>query len=410
MSSGVSINRNKIITSIATLFSGSFVAQGMTAVTLLLTARQLQVDNYGQYAACITLTSMLAIVFSLGLDIWLLREGGKAPQRIGEIAGSVLGIKGLLGIAWVLILFMAAPLFNQQSFPTALLRWSVILLWSDTLFATCLTAFKSSMHNRTPSILEAGADTLWFACTLVLMGYGALHPEAYMKIRVLVSLMALTLSILILVRRFQLNFVPAIAREALSQFFHFALSDFLGMVTMRVDVVIISVTLGTTATGLYSPAVGLVNMAFLAPMAIYWVMLPVLSNLYKNHVDQAWITAKRTVWLSLAVGLGLTLLYFFGAPFLPVILGPSYEGSVAVLRILSWILLFKCGSFAMATILVARNLQARRTLIQVVAASMNIILNLLIVYKYGINGVAVVYVLTEIVLFSGYSGSVWRSK
>jgi polysaccharide transporter, PST family len=177
-----------------------------------------------------------------------------------------------------------------------------------------------------------------------------------------------------------------------------------------VDVVIISVTLGTTATGLYSPAVGLVNMAFLAPMAIYWVMLPVLSNLYKNHVDQARITAKRTVWLSLAVGLGLTLLYFFGAPFLPVILGPSYEGSVAVLRILSWILLFKCGSFAMATILVARNLQARRTLIQVVAASMNIILNLLIVYKYGINGVAVVYVLTEIVLFSGYSGSVWRSK
>jgi hypothetical protein len=90
----INIDRSKIIANIATLFSGSIVAQGMTALTLLLTARQLQVDSYGQYAACITLTSMLSILFSLGLDIWLLREGGKAPHQIGDLAGSVLGVKG----------------------------------------------------------------------------------------------------------------------------------------------------------------------------------------------------------------------------------------------------------------------------------------------------------------------------
>jgi O-antigen/teichoic acid export membrane protein len=67
------LNRSKIFGSIATLFSGSVVAQGMTALALLLTARQLKVDAYGQYTACITITSMLSILFSLGLDVWLLR-------------------------------------------------------------------------------------------------------------------------------------------------------------------------------------------------------------------------------------------------------------------------------------------------------------------------------------------------
>jgi O-antigen/teichoic acid export membrane protein len=382
----------------------------MTALTLLLTARQLQVDSYGQYAACITLTSMMSILFSLGLDVWLLREGGKSPYLIGEISGSVLGIKGLFGLIWVIILFSLAPLFNQQSFPSPLLRWSIILLWSDTLFATCLTTFKSALHNRTPSILEASADTVWFGLTLVLMGYGLIQPEAYLKIRVFVSLIALSFSLFFLVRRFHLHFNLSFARQALAGFFHFAASDFLAMITMRADVIIISVTIGKTATGLYSPAVGLVNMAFLAPMAIYWVMLPVLSNLYKHHPEQAEKTALRTIFLSLLVGVGLTLLFFVGAPLITKLLGQSYVESIEVLKILSWVLLFKCGSFALATIIVAKNLQAKRTLIQVVAATSNIVLNFLIVYNFGINGVALVYVVTEIILFLGYSWYVWRTK
>jgi O-antigen/teichoic acid export membrane protein len=106
----------------------------------------------------------------------------------------------------------------------------------------------------------------------------------------------------------------------------------------------------------------------------------------------------------------LTFIYFVGAPLIIRLLGPSYSDSVEVLKILSWVLLFKCGSFAMATILVAKNLQAKRTLIQGIAVTFNIVVNLLIVYTYGINGVALVYVLTEIILFTGYSLYVWRSK
>jgi O-antigen/teichoic acid export membrane protein len=182
------------------------------------------------------------------------------------------------------------------------------------------------------------------------------------------------------------------------------------MITMRADVVIISVTIGKTATGLYSPAVGLVNMAFLAPMAIYSVMVPVLSNLYKHHPQQAHKTALRTILLSLLVGVGLAIIYNSGAPLITTLLGPSYEASVDTLKILSWVLLFKCGSFAFATIMVATNQQAKRTFIQVIAAMTNIILNFLIVFRFGINGVAFVYVITEIILFIGYAWYAWRMK
>jgi O-antigen/teichoic acid export membrane protein len=397
------INRSKIVGNIATLLSGSIVAQGMTAFALLITARQLKVDGYGQYTACITLTSMLSIIFSLGLDVWLLREGGRAPSRIAEIAGSVLSIKALIGLIWILGLWFIVPFFNQQSFPTTLLHWSVILLWSDTLLATCLTTFKSVLQTKTPAILEASADAIWFGLTLLLISLRMQQAEVYLRIRVLVSILALGITFIFLFRRFGLRFNLSIIRQAITEAFPFATSDFLSMINMRGDVVIVSLILGKTATGIYSPAVGLVNMAFLVPLAVYLVMVPVLSNLYNHHSQQAAKTAIRTIALSLMLGVGLTIVFILGSPLVVLVLGQSYTGSIQILKILSWVLLFKCGSYAMAAILVATDQQINRTNIQIIAALSNIVLNLIAVTWLGIQGVAYIYVLTEMILFGGYT-------
>jgi O-antigen/teichoic acid export membrane protein len=404
------LNRTKIAGSIATLFSGSAIAQGMTALALLFTARQLEVDKYGQYAACITITGLLSILFSLGLDVWVLREGGRTPSKIAMLASSVLSIKAFFGLIWISIFWLLAPLLNQQAFPLPLLRISIILTWSDMLLWTGLNVFKASLNNKYPSIIEASADAIWFGCTLLLINFDIMQPEIFLGIRLLVSLIALCVTLFLLLKRFGWHYDQSITLRAIKESLPFSSSEFLSMVTMRADVVIISIALGKTATGLYSPAVGLVNMAFLVPAAIHLVMLPVLSNLFKLHPMQAKKTALRTIILSLLIGIGLTLMFYLGSPLVVPLLGASFTGSVSILKILSWLLVFKCGSYAMAAILVATDQQVRRTTIQMIAAVVNITLNIIVVYRFGIIGVAFVYVLTEIVLFLGYSWFAIRQK
>ena len=397
------LNRSKIITNIATLFSGSVVAQGMTALALLFTARQLQVEGYGRYAACISVISMLSIFFSLGLDVWLLREGGRDPSHIAGIAGSVLSIKGIIGLAWIVLFWFVITLLNQQSFPRVLLHLSLILIWSDTILASCLTAFKAVLHNKIPAILEAGADATWFALTILLIFLGQRQPDTYLRTRTFVSLAALCIALLILIFKFNLHFNLVMVRKALREAFPFAGSELLAMINMRADVVIVSIILGATATGLYSPTVGLINMAFLVPLAVHLVMVPVLSNLFQHHAQQAVKTAFRTIALSLLIGICLSIVFFIFSPLLVVILGQSFSGSVEILKILSWVLLFKCVSYAMAAILVATDQQVNRANIQIVAALANIGFNLLVVNWLGIQGVAFVYVFTEIILMVGYT-------
>lgn len=380
----------------------------MTALALLLTARQLGVDGYGQYAACVALAGMTAIVFSLGLDLWLLREGGRSPGQLSQNAGSVLGIKAALGVVWMLGFNLLSPILKQETYPVALMRWSLVLILSDTLLATTLTAFKAALRNRTPATLEASADILWCGVTVGLIGLGINKPENYLMVRVLVSAAALLLGLGMLYQMVGLRFNAKAARQALRSAFPFAASEFLAMLTMRADVVIIGFMLGKTATGLYSPAVGLINMAFLAPMAVTMVLVPVLSSLYQTHPLQARRTAKNTVILMFGLGMLLSMGFALAAPLVTVLLGASYQGSVEILRILSLVLFFKCGSFGMAAILVAIDQQVKRVLVQGVAVAANILGNLAVVNWLGIRGVAWMYVLTEMVLLIGYTWVVWR--
>ena len=81
--------------------------------------------------------------------------------------------------------------------------------------------------------------------------------------------------------------------------------------------------------------------------------------------------------------------------------GAPYQGSGAVLAVLSGVLVLRCPSTALAAALVAVGWQTWRVGAQAVAAILNVVLNLLIVHQFGVMGVAKVYVFTEAILFLG---------
>ena len=396
------LNRRNVVQNIAALFSGSVVAQGMTALALLLTARQLGAATYGQYASCFILASFTSIVFSLGLDIWLLREGGRNPARMADAVGSVLAIKLVLGLGWLAAMLALSPLFDSSTFPTSLLQLSMVSIWLDTLFSTPLTAFKASLRNQYTSLLEGGADVAWFAITLALIAAGERQAANFIWARIAVQAIFLAIALVLVggIVRLQPNLVTA--RRAVRETLPFAASEFLAWTSMRVDVLIVALLLGKTEVGQYSPAVGIINAAFLIPAAVYLVVTPVLSNLFVTNVRQGWLTARRSLLLLLAVGVAMSAAMFLLAGPAAALLGQSFRGSRQVLQILSAILFVHSLSFGLAAILIAANLQTRRTVVQVVAVLVNVSLNLLVVRWAGIRGAAVVYVITEMVLFSGY--------
>ncbi len=410
--SGLRFDRRVIVSNILTLFSGSLVSQGMTSVALLITARQLEASVYGQYASAFVLAGFTSIVFNLGIDIWLLREGGRRPDTLSELLGSTLAIKAGLGLIWFVLLSSVAPYLNRlldsASFSPQLIRLSALSIWLDGALATLLTGYKARLRNRMTSVLQIGSGGLWLLGTLLLIGLGSSRAAHYMGARVLVSSAVLLVTLLLVGLEIGFKITSSMIARIARAVFPFAASEFLAWTSMRVDVLIIALTLGEREVGLYSPSVGLISAAFLIPATVYAVSTPVLSNLFMTNTRQAWLSARRMLLVLVLLGAVMAVTVLAGAGLVTQLLGPSFSGSREVLRRLAPIPFIHSLTFGMAAILVATNRQGHRVLVQVVAVSINATINSFIVRIAGIRGVALVYVFTEMVLLSGYAWIVFK--
>jgi O-antigen/teichoic acid export membrane protein len=410
------LTRRDIFRHITLVFSGSAIAQGVTALALLAIARRLGAVHYGQYAACYTLASFASIIFNLGMDSWLLREGGRTPERLNKLAGSVIAIRGLGGALWLVGMVLFALLTNsnsefiRQRLPASVLILSALVVWLDSILAASLVTFRAALRNQIGSPIEAGVDALWLLITVFLFASGERRAEAYLATRAMVLILGLTISTVLLWNIVRLQPDRAIAMQIIRESPPFASADFLAWSLARLDVMIVTFTLGERAVGIYSPAVSLVSALFLVPYAVYGVMVPVLSRLYPHNPRQMRLTTMRMLLLLTAIGLGLAGVTFLGTPLVVAILGKSYGETLVILRIICILLTFKCPNMGIAGVIVVMGRQAKRVGVQVVAVGFNLIFNLLVVYRYGIRGVAVVYVLTELLLLIGYSWVALRKE
>jgi O-antigen/teichoic acid export membrane protein/SAM-dependent methyltransferase len=391
------------------LFSSSALTQGLTALAILFTARQLGAAIYGQYTASFVLASILRMGCNLGLDAWLLREAGRTPKRLAELTGGVLAFKLAGTLPWMLGMGLLALVLNHDTFPPSVLLLSAAAAWFDGLLNTTLTAFRAALRNKYTLLIEASSDSAWLLGTLGLALAGSRQPAEYMLLRSLTLLISLVAAIWLVQRRLGLRLNWRSARQALQHAPAYALADLLGAVTARLDVTIVALTIGKQATGLYSPAVSIMNALFLVPYSVYLVMVPVLSPLFTaERRRQAWQMGQRfTGLLALLGGALAVLIGLFAAP-ITSLLGPSYQASTGILQILSPLVFFKSLSYGVTALLVASGQTRRRAPVQALVVVFNAVANLAVVYQAGILGVAWVYVVTEVLLFLGYLWAAWR--
>jgi O-antigen/teichoic acid export membrane protein len=384
-----------------------------SALTAIVIARQLGPGAFGQYAASLSLTRLASVLFSLGLNGWLLRNGGRDKERLGSISTACLSLKAGLGVIWLLGIVLVSPRLDQDAFPASLVCLSALSLWLEELANTVWTIFKSVLRNNVTLGLMVGSQALLFLLTLALATTGMKEAHGYLVGRVAASAVSSAVALIIVARVFGMRLEFTDVRCALKETLPFGASIALATIYGQADVTIVAHWLGKTAAGLYSPAISLMTAFFLTPAAIYGVMLPLLSQSHLESPELVRRTSTRLVaWttaLGGALGGGMILI---AHPLVLFVYGSEFAVSGDVLAVLSGVLALKCLSFSLAAIVVAVGWQNRRVIVQALSATLNIALNVLIVQTLGIMGVAKVYVLSEAVLVFGYMMLVvwWRRR
>jgi O-antigen/teichoic acid export membrane protein len=313
-------------------------------------------------------------------------------------------IRVSLGAIWFLGVMLAAPYLNPDVFPAVLVYLSALSIWLNEIASTAWSIFKAALRNDITLGLMIGSQALLLLITLALAAANIRGARGYLLGRVVAFAITSGISIVWMARTFGIHFKRANARRALKGTLPFAASIVFATIYGQSDVPIIAHWLGKAAAGLYSPAISLITTLYLLiPAAIYEVMLPVLSRSYARSLKSAqrmsfWLITWATI-LSGMLGGGIALI---AHPLIQLFYGSEFALSGDVLKILSGVLALRCVIFPLAAILAAVGWQSLRVAVQAISAVLSISLNILIVQRWGILGVAKLHILTDAVLMIGY--------
>lgn len=303
-------------------------------------------------------------------------------------------------------------LLPPATYPWRLASVIVVGVGLDSLLALAYAFLRTLGRHTAVTILQAFYGLLLLMTTLVL----PLATQGVLLFAGARSALGLALGLGLIVylwRRYPpdqvtpVRFAWPILRAARS----FLATETISSVYMRADMTIVSLLLGATGARIYGPAINLLTIGCLAPSALFYYFVPVLSRLQEQDKSLYRQQSLTQLKFQLIMGAGLAVVLFAAAPLLvSVIFGRAYLESVLILRWLSPIGLLRSANFALAAILIASQQQAQRARVQLLCAVFNVTANLIVILPLGIAGVAAVYVCSELGLCLGYARIIYQKQ
>jgi O-antigen/teichoic acid export membrane protein len=165
---------------------------------------------------------------------------------------------------------------------------------------------------------------------------------------------------------------------------------------LRLDSLFVGLFLNEESVGVYSAGYRFTEPFMLVFSSLSLSIYASLSKYKKNDIS---IKAGQTMFRLLATVIGLSsagafLLSFFAVRLLAMI-SPQYNDAVTVLRILSLSIVFKAVNAQLTAMINSRGKFSIITVIAIINLTINIVLNLLMIPKYGIIGAAIAVTATE---------------
>ena len=364
-------------------------------------ARYLGPEQFGVFSYAQSFVGLFTAIATLGLDGIVVRELVKDESRRDELIGTAFWMK-LVGAFLVLIFLAVAVNFTSndtetnalvfiiasatifQSFNVVDMYFQAKVMSKYVVYANTASLFMSAIVKIT--LILNDAPLIVFAWVVLfdsfVLGVGFVY--FYIKNNSTFSIK-------------NLKFNKLTAVNLLRDSWPLILSGIVVSVYMKIDQVMIKEMLDSEAVGQYAAAVRLSEAWYFIPMVIASSLFPAIINAKKINEKLYYERLQKLydlmVWIAIAIALPMT---FLSDWVVELLYGGQYNEAGGVLMIHIWAGIFVFLGVASGQWFVAGNMQLlsfHRTLL---GAIVNVVLNIILIPKYGINGAAISTIIGQI--------------
>lgn len=391
----------------ATLFRGGvgvlvlrMLGIGLTLLISIVLARLLGVEEYGTYSYILAMVTLLVIPAQFGLTTLIIRETSynEVLRRWSYMLGVwqwstkiVLLLSLVVAVLGILIVYSLED-YRKEAFGIGFLLVPVIAL--NGLRAAALQGLRIVVYSQLPENL---IKPLVFLLLMLLIFFGIIEASAYIAIwlQFFATLIAFFVGAFILS-----NLRPNETKRKVKPAYEknkwrkavipMALADGVSVINIQADIIMLGLLTTSVQVGYYAIAATGATIIMTGVNVLVVVTMPYITRFFQlGEIDRLLKIITNVSRLGFFISFFICLVYvFLGENFIVFFYGDDFIYAYFPLVVLSVAYLFKASFGLEARVLNMLGYEKDNMIVAILVTILNIILNFLLIRKYGAIGAA----------------------
>jgi O-antigen/teichoic acid export membrane protein len=395
--------RRRVLISTSSVMTSNVIVAALGGISLAIMTRQLGAAKYGEFVVALTFVSTATLFTDFGLNALTGREISRTPERARHILGQTLGLRVSLSILVIpivaLIAHFAYSSSNSQLFLCVLVASLAVPF--DALRSVSLSYFVASIRNHVAATVFILQQALFVGGVVVVLKLGGgpvLCVTAYLGSTVISSICAY----IWVVREspYRPRFSGAEWRRIFTSSLGIGLIQIVNVLYLKADTLILSVMTTSTQVGIYGFAYAVVSFFGAFASIVMTSLLPILTRARDEELAGIVVRAVRHL-TTISVMLAMLTWCFSPIAIRLVTGGTKFSAAYLPLAILATSMVLTYLHVALGVASVARNRHHRIVYVSIACLVLNVVGNVLVIPKWGINGSATVTLISEAIALLG---------
>lgn len=368
------------------------------AITVWM-ARYLGPEHFGLFSYALSFVTFFALLANLGLEKLLVRDLLQYPLEENRLMGSAIVLR-LIG---AVLLFVAAIVGITLLRPSDKTMLIMVAIFSASFVFRAAEVirywFEAKVQAKYSSIVEGSAFfiSVGIKITLILseasvVAFAWAILAEYLLLAI--GLVAVFMSTGERLATWRVSGSKMI--YLLKETWPLILAGTLYTLYTRIDQIMLGEMIGIEAVGVYAAAVKLSEGWFFVPALLATSLFPALINARKR--DEGLYRQRLQHLFNLMVMIAVTFAFgmvAIGRPMIESVFGSAYAASSTILILHIWGGIFVAMSAVCYRYFIAEGLQKFSFYRGLTGGIFNVLLNLMLIPRYGVNGAAMATVISQ---------------
>ena len=385
-------NLVKIVDNIGWLFFDKIVRMGIGLLVGVWVARYLGPERFGLLNFAAAFAGLFSPLSTIGLPSIVVRDLIRDPESKEESLGAAALLQfaaGLFSYAMlVAVIFWLRP-------EDALAKTMVAIIGTLLLFKVSDVAvywFESQVQSKYTVWVQNGVFLVFATIKIgLILSHSTLIAFAWAMMAE-AGIVAIVMLVVLGLREPQLRYLHFSfdrAKYLLVNSWPLLLAGVAITIYVKIDQIMLGQMMGDQSVGIYSSAVRISEVFYFIPVMVTASVFPSVMDAKKQsetlYYDRLQKLFNLMVWISIVVALSMT---FLSSEIIKLLFGAAYATAGPVLSVHIWAAIFIFLGVASAQWYIVENRQILSLQRAALGAFVNVILNLLLIPKYGVIGAA----------------------